>query len=1120
MNRLFIVPFSFSLLFAEGQTEVLVSVEHETEEIKVVPGDSIVALQHRFVIEGSVRARGAGSQTIIFDLANVEGTLRLYEPPRDTLFLTVDYDYFSGEFPAFVGLQTRSLPTLEIGGMSGEKTPTEKELKGKSPKLPVVADGQFSRSIGFSPGTGMLMNGGLQLNLQGRLSKEMSVSGILSDQNSPIQPEGDTRSLNEIDKVFVEVTYPSGLIQAGDVDISLQKGRYQHHERRIEGLSFSSSGNRGDMAFMLGSARGKYRTMEFRGEDQNQGPYPLVSENGSRRIMITAGSEKVWLDGKGLERGESADYTIDYSQSEFTFTPKRLIDANSRITIEYEYSDFGFQRRVSAASASRRFADGRGSFSLNWVREADDISSQSLIPESSEERLTLAATSAGSVKRSLAVPDSSGDYMLSLNPDEDGDSIFVYVEVNSENEVERYTVGFHNAGEMGLYARQVTTEGRLYFVYVPKLERSKQTDLYVPWKKVTAPQIQQVANFTVGFDLSENTSISFEMAGSGMNPNRLAQSVHHSGGLAAELSLTHAERLPGTLGAVTLKVETRGSGDSFRALQRESQIEFWREWNLDRDRWESTRTNGIQRQVSQLSLSHELPRAGTSSLIIGKYSDGGQESHQKRWASRYSNKFFNLLSLELNNVERSSMIQNVSDSQWRRGSIFASLFSGTIHPYFRHEEEIRTGDMKFNESGTGIQLQRKLMSGNIGIVHRNDFIGDYYSEDWRREGESWLGEIDLKARPTKSVNATLILKQRFKVLNDGRDDLNYRLARGSARYSPRRGNTRASLNFRLERSLYEEKIVVYDSVAYGMGQYRYDSATGLYSEDPAGRYVAFHLPSGNRSPATRFVGGLRLHRRFRDFSESFLRDLTWRFIGSVDYTGSEATYRSVMLADLDDPGLKRSRLSGQTELRFTPGQGRRRVGLKGKGSRDVISQSIQESRDRLRREISLNWEEPLNDAFILVVDVSRSAVNHESSISSRKRSTDGWYSQSGLRWRRDRSFQVGGDLVLGGGKGSSVLGAHDVELRGIELETLLFPGKLGRIDGSVGMIKVAPGGSGPVVLPPEAARGLQPGTNLKASAMAMLNLTEALTLNLNVTYLYDAIHDNFLLFTGELRASF
>ena len=90
-------------------------------------------------------------------------------------------------------------------------------------------------------------------------------------------------------------------------------------------MNFSSSGEERNASAVVGSARGKFHTMAFRGEDQNQGPYRLTGKDGGRRIMITAGSEKVWLNGNRLNRGESADYTIVYGQSELTFTPRHLI---------------------------------------------------------------------------------------------------------------------------------------------------------------------------------------------------------------------------------------------------------------------------------------------------------------------------------------------------------------------------------------------------------------------------------------------------------------------------------------------------------------------------------------------------------------------------------------------------------------------------------------------------------------------------------------------------------------------------------------------------------------------------------------------------------------------------
>ncbi|MEZ4688807.1 MAG: hypothetical protein R3A12_00950 [Ignavibacteria bacterium] len=61
------------------------------------------------------------------------------------------------------------------------------------------------------------------------------------------------------------------------------------------------------------------------------GPYYLVGGNNELNILVLSGTEKVYLDGNLMIRGEQADYVIDYGIGTITFNNNRLITSDSRI---------------------------------------------------------------------------------------------------------------------------------------------------------------------------------------------------------------------------------------------------------------------------------------------------------------------------------------------------------------------------------------------------------------------------------------------------------------------------------------------------------------------------------------------------------------------------------------------------------------------------------------------------------------------------------------------------------------------------------------------------------------------------------------------------------------------
>ena len=231
-----------------------------------------------------------------------------------------------------------------------------------------------TKSIGFSMGNkeDFSLDQSLRLNLNGNLKKNISIQAVLTDQDLPIQPEGSTQTLQEIDRVFIEIQSPMFYTQMGDIQLNFDPSIYSSYQRKIQGAygevkTPSFSGGLG-----VAVSKGQYTIQRFRGQEQNQGPYFLTEEGKNSSMTILAGTEKIYLNGERLVRGDQQDYWIDYNAGEIFFSNKRLITSESDIVAEYEFVDDAYRQENYFARADVLKENSRINFKSYFIQESDD----------------------------------------------------------------------------------------------------------------------------------------------------------------------------------------------------------------------------------------------------------------------------------------------------------------------------------------------------------------------------------------------------------------------------------------------------------------------------------------------------------------------------------------------------------------------------------------------------------------------------------------------------------------------------------------------------------------------------------------------------------------------------
>ena len=216
-------------------------------------------------------------------------------------------------------------------------------------------NGNISRGISFGNTQDVVVNSNLNLQVNGKLTPEIDMVLAATDNNIPFQADGTTAQLQEFDKVFIQLNNASTKLIVGDYQLSKPQNSYfMNYYKRAQGIylenNYVDSASKNLLKFKTqvsaAVSRGKFSRQVFFGIESNQGPYRLKGANNETFIIILSGTEKIYIDGKILLRGQENDYIIDYNTGEITFTAKQIITKDKRIVAEFQYAERNYARSM------------------------------------------------------------------------------------------------------------------------------------------------------------------------------------------------------------------------------------------------------------------------------------------------------------------------------------------------------------------------------------------------------------------------------------------------------------------------------------------------------------------------------------------------------------------------------------------------------------------------------------------------------------------------------------------------------------------------------------------------------------------------------------------------------
>jgi hypothetical protein len=738
-------------------------------------------------------------------------------------------DQKSGEHGYYGGVNSPGFS----GGFAGKEKGWVGIPQKGSTELSISGSKTFSLELGSAQDVSLKQ--GLWLQAKGKASQNTEISLQVSDQNLPATQEGVTKKLEELDKVQVMVTSPHFTGTLGDFYLGPAASESFSFQKKLKGVMAEAKAGNNSLSLALASSKGEYFTNRFSGVENRQGPYYLKGKNGESSLLILSGTERVWVDGEEMQRGSDNDYTIDYSRGSIQFTPHRLISADSRIAVDFEYSSESYQRDFYSGNAITSWWDGKVLVKAGGILEKDNGNHPHALDLSDEDKSILSQVGND---RSLATKEGArfageGQGSYNLAYDTSGNAYYRYTGADSGS----FTVSFSQVGE-GKGSYRYRGGGVYDYVYPGNGD-------FLPVVYLPLPESHSLFDLNLALTPVKSWNTRIEWAGSNRDQNTFsAKDDRHNWGNALSFKSAYDNAdfqfLKSGFSRLNLAGEYSFRKKDFVPFGRADIVEKERKWNLPSNSVsadeEIYQFNGQVAPYQSMILDFDYGKLDRKGNFSSQRMSLGTEISPANWIS---------VKAKSERIKsREQLAENsISYGEWRRNMITLNNRVRMFSTALSWEQEKRsslssdTADRRnrFDQiSGkVGLELSRVIKTSTEYYIREDNGIEEGWTD--KSVSRTWRNQFSLQDyRGFLSSDFEFvqrIKKYRNLTGNDSRENLLVT----KMDLHPKSQILNVKL-YHSQNQLYSaQRVDSYIEVEEGKGNYRYED--GEYFPDTEGNYI-------------------------------------------------------------------------------------------------------------------------------------------------------------------------------------------------------------------------------------------------------------------------------------------